>query len=54
MKDTLEDLKSRRSCRKYESRQISKDELDAVLEAGQYAPTGHGQQSPPDGGGAGS
>ena len=46
MKDTLEDLKSRRSCRKYEPRQISKDELDAVLEAAQYAPTGHGQQTP--------
>ena len=30
----LESLKTRRSCRKYEPRQITKEELDAVLEAG--------------------
>lgn len=46
MKETLEDLKSRRSCRKYKPQQISKEELNTVLEVGRFAPTGHGQQSP--------
>lgn len=46
MKETLTDLKTRRSCRKYLPQQIQKDELNAVLEAGTYAPTGHGTQSP--------
>ncbi len=42
----LESLKTRRSCRKYEPRQITKEELDAVLEAGEWAPTGMGTQNP--------
>lgn len=46
MKETLIDLKNRRSCRKYEPQQISEEELNAVLEIGTYAPTGHGTQSP--------
>ena len=46
MKETLIDLKERRSCRKYEQRQVADDALEAVLEAGTYAPTGHGTQSP--------
>lgn len=46
MKETLQDLKTRRSCRKYLDKQISESELDAVLEAGTYAPTGMGRQSP--------
>lgn len=46
MKETLQDLKTRRSCRKYQSKQISDEELDAILEAGTYAPTGMGLQSP--------
>lgn len=46
MKETLTDLKERRSCRKYETRQVEPDALRAVLEAGTYAPTGHGTQSP--------
>jgi len=44
--DFLETIKKRRSIRKYKSTQIKKDELDAVLEAGTYAPTGGGAQSP--------
>ena len=40
---TLEDLKTRRS---YEPRQIGEEELRQVLEAGMYAPTGMGKQSP--------
>ncbi len=46
MKETLIDLKTRRSCRKYTSERIKPEELDAILEAGTYAPTGHGTQSP--------
>ena len=46
MKETLIDLKTRRSCRKYTSEQVSEEQLAAVLEAATYAPTGHGQQSP--------
>ena len=46
MKTTLEVLKARRSCRSYQPRQITAAELDAVLEAGTYAPTGMGEQSP--------
>lgn len=46
MKETLSDIKTRRSCRKYLPVQIKDEELDAVLEAGTYAPTGHGSQSP--------
>ena len=46
MKETLQDLKTRRSCRKYCPEQIKDEELDAILEAGTYAPTGMGKQSP--------
>lgn len=46
MKETLMDLKTRRSCRKYKAEQIREDELSAILEAGTYAPTGNGAQSP--------
>jgi nitroreductase len=44
--DVLDVLKNRRSIRKFKSEQIKKDELDAVLEAGTFAPTGGGAQSP--------
>ena len=46
MKETLQDLKERRSCRKYLPDQITDEQLDAILEAGTYAPTGMGKQSP--------
>lgn len=46
MKETLIDLKTRRSCRKYKPEQIKKEELNSILEAGTYAPTGRGAQSP--------
>lgn len=46
MKSTLEIIKERRSCRSYKPEQITDAELDAVLEAGMYAPTGIGRQSP--------
>lgn len=46
MKETLKDLKERRSCRKYLPEQIKAEELDAILEAGTYAPTGMNRQHP--------
>ena len=46
MANTLEDLKNRRSCRSYQPRQITEEELQQVLEAGMYAPTGRGAQAP--------
>lgn len=46
MKETLQDMKTRRSVRSYQKKQISAEELDAILEAGIYAPTGMGAQSP--------
>lgn len=39
-------IKTRRSCRRYKPEQISDEELTAVLEAGTWAPTGHGSQAP--------
>lgn len=46
MRETLADLKSRRSCRAYKPEQITDEELELILEAGTYAPTGMGAQSP--------
>lgn len=46
MKETLQDLKTRRSCRAYRSEQVREEDLAAILEAGTYAPTGMGAQSP--------
>lgn len=42
----LEVLKNRRAIRKFKSEQIKDEELQAVLEAGTFAPTGRGTQSP--------
>ena len=39
-------FKTRRSIKKYKSEQISDEELDLILEAGTYAPTGRNSQSP--------
>ena len=46
MEATLKDLKTRRSIRAYKDEQIREDELGKILEAGTYAPTGMGMQSP--------
>ena len=46
MNETLKTLKERRSCKKYQSRQVEADVLDAILEAGTYAPTGRNMQAP--------
>ena len=45
-REFLELIKTRRSCRKYKPEQITDEELQAVLEAGTYAPTSRGMQSP--------
>ncbi|MBQ9587275.1 MAG: nitroreductase [Bacteroidales bacterium] len=44
--DFLKMLRERRSVRSFKSEQISDDELNAVLEAGTYAPTGMNYQDP--------
>ena len=44
--EVIKALISRRSIRKYKSQQITDEELKQVLNAGIYAPTGKGTQSP--------
>lgn len=44
--DVLQNIKTRRSIRKYKAEQVKAEELQAVLEAGTYAPSGRGMQSP--------
>ena len=44
--EVLEALETQRSIRAYKPTQITEDELQAVLRAGTFAPTAHGQQSP--------
>ena len=42
----LEIIRTRRSCRSYKPEQITDEQLNVVLEAGTYAPTSRGLQSP--------
>ncbi|MFR9207450.1 MAG: nitroreductase family protein [Lachnospiraceae bacterium] len=44
--EMLDFIKSRRSIRSYKPDMVSDDVLDKILEAGTYAPTGGGRQSP--------
>ena len=46
MSDVLEIIKSRRSIRKYKSDMVPQDKLEKIIEAGTYAATGMGKQSP--------
>ena len=46
MNETLKVLEGRRSCRKFKKEMITDEELNAVIKAGTYAPTGMGKQSP--------
>ncbi|MGN0175282.1 MAG: nitroreductase family protein [Methanobrevibacter sp.] len=39
MNETINNLKTRRSIRKFKDKQISDEDLQAILEAGTYAPT---------------
>lgn len=46
MNEVLKCLEERRSVRKYKAEQIKESELQQILRAGTYAPTGMGMQSP--------
>ena len=46
MNEVLKSLKERRSCRNYRPDPIPQEILDQILEAGTYAATGMGKQSP--------
>ena len=46
MNDVIKAMLERRSCRKYKPEQIKDEDLQQILEAGKYAATGHGWQSP--------
>ena len=46
MAETLVTLKNRRSCRAYRPEPIEEEKLNAIIEAGTYAATGMGRQSP--------
>jgi nitroreductase len=45
MNETLKTIKSRRSVRNFKPEQITDDELNMIVEAGQYAPSAANQQS---------
>ena len=44
--EVIKAMIERRSCRKFKAEQIKAEELQAILEAGKYAATGKGLQSP--------
>lgn len=46
MNETIRVLEERRSCRKFKPDMITEEELNTVLKAGCYAPSGMGKQSP--------
>ena len=46
MNETLKVMEGRRSCRKFKPEMITDEELNSVIRAGTYAPTGMGKQSP--------
>lgn len=46
MNNTINDIMNRRSIRKYKPEQITREELDIILQAGVCAPTGKNRQSP--------
>lgn len=46
MNEALQNLLTRRACRAYKDEQVKEEDLAAILEAGTYAPTAMGKQSP--------
>ena len=46
MNETLEVLKTRRSCRSFKPDMVEDEKIEKIVEAGMYAPTGMGKQSP--------
>jgi nitroreductase len=45
MNETLKVIRERRTTRKFKAEQIKEEELQAIIEAGIYAPSAHNQQS---------
>lgn len=45
MNETLRAIKARRSTRKFKAEQISDEKIQAIVEAGLYAPSAHNRQS---------
>lgn len=43
--EVLNNILTRRSCRKYTDQPVSKEDLDTILKAGIYAPSGMNKQS---------
>ena len=46
MSDVLNKMKTRRSIRKFKSDMVPQEVLDQIIEAGLYAASGMGEQSP--------
>ena len=46
MNETLKVLESRRSCRKFKSDMLPEEDLNAIIRAGTFAPTGMNKQTP--------
>ncbi len=46
MSETLDVIKNRRSCRNFKQQTVPEELVDQVIEAGTWAPTGRGAQSP--------
>ena len=46
MSQVLEQMKNRRSIRKFKPNMVPQELLDQIIEAGLYAATGKGQQAP--------
>ena len=46
MNEVIENLETRRSVRNYKPDMVPREVLDQIIEAGTYAPTGMGRQSP--------
>lgn len=46
MNEVIKNMMERRSCRAYKPEQIKDEELNLILTAGEWAPTGMGAQSP--------
>ena len=44
MNETIQVLLNRRSVRRYQPKQITEQELETILQAGMFAPSGHGSQ----------
>ncbi len=46
MNTVIQELKERRSCKKYKDEMIPKEDIEEIIEAGLYAASGQGKQSP--------